>query len=208
MRSSVIRVLACSPRSSGNTDRMVHNFVQGVRASGANAEVSYLRDYTVLPCVACHFCAEDPAANCLLAKRDDAESLFRLIDEAPLVFIASPIFFYHLPAQFKGFVDRAQRFWGRRQRERKDPAWRQPPSRPGMVGLVAARTRGDNLFEGSMLTLKYFYELFDIKIEDACKLMGYEQPDDLASDGAACMCLYQLGVKAAAMVVEQAGQRC
>ena len=208
MRSSTVRVFACSPRASGNTDLMVHNFVQGVRSAGGSAEVTYLRDYTVLPCAVCHYCAEEPNANCLLAKRDDAETLFRLIEEAPLVCMVAPIFFYHLPAQLKCLIDRAQRYWVRRQRQLKSsPNWQAPPGRPGLVGLVAARTRGEKLFEGSMLTLKYFFDLFNVRVEDGCQLMGYDQPDDLARDGVACMRLYEMGVKAAALVTEYAGQR-
>jgi hypothetical protein len=187
---------------------MVHNFVQGVRASGGAAEVTYLRDYTVLPCAVCHYCAEDANNNCLLAKRDDADILFRQIEETPLMCLIAPIFFYHLPAQLKCLIDRAQRYWVRRQRQMKGaPHWQAPPSRPALVGLVAARTRGEKLFEGSMLTLKYFFDLFDIRVIDGCQLMGYEGPDELANDGVACMRLYEMGVKAAALVTEYAGQR-
>jgi hypothetical protein len=187
---------------------MVHNFAQGVRAAGGSVEVTYLRDYTVLPCVACHYCADEANANCLLAKRDDAEILFRQIEEAPLLCMVSPIFFYHLPAQLKSLIDRAQRYWVRRQRQYKSAPDRQaPPARPALVGLVAARTRGEKLFEGSMLTLKYFFDLFDIRVMDGCQLTGYDQPDDLARDGVACMRLYEMGVKAAALAAEHAGQR-
>ena len=205
MRSSTIRVLACSPRSSGNTDLMAHNFVQGVRTAGGIVEVTNLRDYTVLPCVVCHYCAEEAHSNCLLAGRDDAEMLFRQLEEAALVCVVSPIFFYHLPAQFKCLIDRAQRYWARRQRRPESAP--KPPGRPGFVGLVAARTRGEKLFEGSMLTLKYFFDLLDIQVVDGCQLMGYDQPDALANDGAACMRLHEMGVKAAALAAEHAGRR-
>ena len=206
--STTIRVFACSPRAGGNTDLMVHNFIQGVRSTGGNVEATYLRDCTVLPCTACRYCSEETNANCLLAKRDDAENLFRQIEVAPLVCVVSPIFFYHLPAQLKCLIDRAQYYWVRRQRQFKSSPDRQsPPVRPGLVGLVAARTRGEKLFEGSMLTLKYFFDLFDIRILDGCQITGYDQPDDLARDGVACMRLYEMGVKATALVAEYSGQR-
>ena len=208
MRSSTICVFACSPRASGNTDLMVHNFVQGVRSTKGSVEVTCLRDYNVLPCMACHYCSEETNVNCLLAKRDDAETLFRQIEAAALVCVLSPIFFYHLPAHFKCLIDRAQHYWVRRRREFTNSSNRQtPPVRPGLVGLVAARTRGEKLFEGSMLTLKYFFDLFDIRVVDGCNLTGYDQPDDLARDGVACMRLYEMGVKAAALAAEQSGRR-
>jgi len=204
MEGAAIRAFVCSPRSGGNTDVMAHHFVQGVRAAGGRAEVTRLRDYTVLPCAACRSCEEEANAGCLLAGRDDTDILFRQIEEAALVCLLSPIFFYHLPAQFKCLIDRAQLYWTRRQRLAASPA--KPPERPGLVGLVAARTRGEKLFTGSMLTLKYFFDLFDIRMMDACRLAGYDQPDDLARDGAACMRLHAMGVKAAALAADHAGR--
>jgi multimeric flavodoxin WrbA len=203
MGTFAIRAFACSPRVGGNTDLMAQYFIQGVRAAGGSAEVTKLRDYAVLPCMGCRCCAAEADAGCPLAGRDDAETLFRQIEEAPLLCVLSPIFFYHLPAQLKCLIDRAQRYWERRQRQ---PAPK-PPVRLGLVGLVAARTRGEKLFEGSMLTLKYFFELFDIQTMDGCQLTGYDQPDDLARDGAACACLYEMGVKAAALAAEYSRQR-
>lgn len=203
-----IRVLACSPRARGNSDFMVHNFVQGVRSSGGNVEVTFLRDFNILPCTVCHSCFEHPENKCILSGRDDAARIFQQLEDAPLVFIAAPIFFYHLPAQFKAFIDRAQCYWAKREKERKQPDW-QPPTtlRPGLAGLVAARTRGDKLFEGSLLTLQYFLDMFDIRLQESCQLMGYDGSNDLASDGVACMRLYELGAKAQAMVVENAGRQ-
>jgi hypothetical protein len=37
--------------------------------------------------------------------------------------------------------------------------------------------------------------------------MGYDQPDELARDGAACMRLYEMGVAAAALAAEYSRQR-
>ena len=208
MSTAPIRVFACSPRTSGNSDFMVHNFVQGVRGSGGHVEVTFLRDFNILPCNVCHHCFEHPESKCLLYGRDDASRLFQQLEDASLVFIAAPIFFYHLPAQFKAFIDRAQCYWAKRERARKQQGWTPNANpRPGLAGLVAARTRGDKLFEGSLLTLQYFLDLFDIRLQESCQMMGYDGPNDLASDGVACMRLYELGAKAQAMVVENAGRR-
>lgn len=208
MSTAPICVFACSPRAGGNSDFMVHNFVQGVRGSGGEVEVTFLRDYTILPCNVCHSCIDHPDNRCLLSDRDDAEKLFRRMQAAPLVFIAAPIFFYHLPAPFKAFIDRAQCHWERREKARKQPGWTPNPApRPGIAALVASRTRGDKLFEGSMLTLRYFFDTLDIRIMESCQLMGYDGPEELAVDGVACMRLYEMGAHAQAMVVENAGRK-
>lgn len=209
MHPAPIRVLACSPRARGNSDFMVHNFVQGVRSSGGHAEVSYLRDYNILPCTVCLSCMENSDSRCILTPRDDADLLFQQLLEAPLVFIASPIFFYHLPAQLKALIDRSQSYWAKREKARKAGTWTAAAAhtRPALAGLVAARTRGDKLFEGSLLTLQYFFDLLGLRLTESCQMMGYDNRDDLAADGVACMRLYELGAKAQAMVVENAGRQ-
>ncbi len=203
-----IRVLACSPRAKGNSDFMVHNFVQGVRSAGGEVEITFLRDYNILPCTVCHACFEDPKSKCILDSRDDTAKIFAQIQEAPLVFLAAPIFFYHLPAQFKAFIDRAQCHWAKREKLLKAGKFTPNPNpKPALAGLVAARTRGDKLFEGSILTLQYFLDMFDIKLHETCQMSGYDQPDDLAADGVACSRLFELGAKAQAMVVENCGRQ-
>lgn len=207
MTTAPIRVFACSPRAKGNTDFMVHNFAQGVRGAGGAVEISYLRDYTIKPCTACHACAENPKNHCILQNRDDVEKLFQHIIDAPLVVIAAPIFFYGLPATLKAFVDRGQRFWAQREQQRKAGTWEPCTNpRPAIVSLVAARSRGDKMFDGSLLTLQYFFDLFDIRIADTCQMMGYDASDELAADGVACQRLYEMGAKAQSLVVEHAGR--
>jgi multimeric flavodoxin WrbA len=178
---------------------MARNFVRGAQSFGCGAEVLRLREYSVLPCSACRACSEHPDAACPLGERDDAEFLFRRFAESPLICIAAPIFFYHLPAQLKALIDRSQRYWARRPPRGENPGQRAAP-RPGFVALVAARTRGDKLFEGSMLTLRYFLDVFDIRITEDCRLTGYDRPGELAGDDAACMRLFEMGAKAAALV--------
>lgn len=52
------RILACSPRKGGNTDAAARLFAKGVARSGCGgvAEILYLRNYRVLPCVDCNAC--------------------------------------------------------------------------------------------------------------------------------------------------------
>lgn len=208
MSIAPIQIFGCSPRPSGNSDFMVHNFVQGVRSAGGQADVHFLRDYTIIPCNVCHHCAEDPQSQCILASRDDVETIFQHMLQARIVFFAAPIFFYHIPAKCKGLIDRAQSRWVQREKVRKQGLWTANPNpKAAIVGLVAARARGDKIFEGSMLTLQYFLDLFDYRIAESCRLTGYDGPEDLASDGVACMRLYELGAQAQAMIVEGTGRQ-
>lgn len=195
----IIRVFACSPRANGNSDNMIKHFVQGVHSSDGVVEVTYLRDYKILPCTGCHSCAKSIENKCILANKDDTEMLFKQIEQASLVIFVSPIYFYALPANFKALIDRAQRFWVKTDQELGiSNIPRQ--YKPAIVALVAARQSGNKLFEGSLLTLKYFLDSFNIHISDTCQLLGFDKKNDIANDADTCAKLFNLGVKSQLML--------
>jgi len=106
--------------------------------------------------------------------------LFGPLLRAPLLLFASPIFFYHLPAQFKAFIDRGQSYYVRQ--ERGDPILAGLPQRQAGVALVAGRRKGEHLFSGSLYTLKYFLRPFRIALAEPLLLPGLDAPDDLTRD--------------------------
>ncbi len=215
-----ICILASSPRAGGNSESMAQYFAQGVRSAGGQANILFLRDRHVLPCRACYAChstyqdnssntptlqrAQAPSSGCILAKQDHVQDIFTHIAAAPLLFITAPIFFYHLPAQLKALIDRGQLLWEQKEKVAQNMTSPKPISKPAFIGLVAARKRGDKLFEGSLLTLRYFLRLFDMHIQDTCLMTGYDAPQDLAHDAKACAHLHTLGVQAQNMLVNTA----
>ena len=103
-------VLMCSPHAGGVSDTLAKSFAAGLDDGGYPAACIALREHPVLPCLGCGACVRAPHA-CVLACKDDAEWLFARFAEAPLVVLASPIFFYALPAGFKAWIDRGLEFW-------------------------------------------------------------------------------------------------
>ncbi len=170
-------VLACGPRARGNSDRAAELLAQGLTQAGANPRLVHLRDRRVSSCLGCQRCAGNPGYACVLQATDQAETLFGWIMAAPMVLLSSPIYFYHLPAGFKGFIDRAQRFYAARMDG--DAAMAALPARQALVCLVAGRPRGEKLFEGSLLTLKYFFWPFNITLATPLCLPGLDAPGDL-----------------------------
>ncbi len=177
--------LLCSPRPEGVSDTLARLFAEGAAEAGADIRLVPLRDYPVAPCIGCGACAEPPHM-CILSRatgtgaQDQAEELFDLLAAAPLVLLASPIYFYALPARFKALIDRGQRFWAARAHTRKAcAALPQPPIKPVLVGLVAGRPRGNQLFSGSLLTLKYFLAPLNAGIRETRLLRGLEKPADI-----------------------------
>lgn len=173
-------VLLCSPRVGGVTDTAARCFVQGLTDVGMSAQVLALRDYAVFPCTGCGACASPPHA-CLLADNDDADYLLHACAAAPLLFFASPIYFYHLPAHFKAFMDRAQRFWEQEQYVEQDHRGA-AQVRPALALLTAGRPRGAQLFTGALLSLKYFLQAFHVVLRETHQWYGMESVENLTTD--------------------------
>lgn len=176
-------ILACSPRKGGNSDAAALALAGGLERAGAEPRLVHLRERTVLPCLGCQACGKSRGHACALMGRDDAEELFSLIIRAPMLFITAPIYFYHLPAAFKGFIDRAQRYY--EARNAGDPGIEALPERSAHVCLISGRPRGERLFEGSLLSLRYFLWPFRVRLVEPLCLPGFDGPADLARDGEA-----------------------
>ncbi len=190
-------IFACSHRARGNSDRGAALLAQGVEEAGGRAEIVPVRDFEILPCLACQACLAHPQHCCVLQAKDQAEELFSRLENAPVVFFSSPIYFYHLPSRFKTWIDRGQRFWAKRQ----DAIPGQlasgllAPARLAHVALFAGRPRGERLFEGALVTLKFFLANFGITLAEPLLLRGKDEPGDLAADAGAEAELIGMGRK-------------
>ncbi|MBG0791078.1 MAG: flavodoxin family protein [Desulfovibrionaceae bacterium] len=175
-------IFACSHRRGGNTDRAAELLAEGVRAAGGRADILYVRNFKVMPCMACGYC--DEAVNrqgrerCVLGPEDDAHLLFERLFTARTALFASPIYFYHLPSQFKTWIDRSQQFWTARQTGEQWVAGL--PQRTARAVLAAGRPEGARLFDGALLTLKYFLHNFNMRLDDPLTLRGVDGRADLA----------------------------
>ena len=166
-------VLACSPRTGGNTDAAVSFIVDALEQQDVCAEVIYLRQFKIAPCQGCQKCAQERLGHCVLAGSDDAQSLLEKFLAYRNLFICSPIYFYHLPALLKALIDRSQCFYA---------MWLNGRLKISMgvakIILLAGRKKGENLFAGSLLTLKYFLSPFNYSLE-YLTLRGLDRAKDL-----------------------------
>ncbi len=192
-------ILAASPRKRGNCDTAAAICESALKDAGVDVTLLYLREFVVKPCVSCGVCREPglpfprpPAGgedyfNCPLGRADDLPALLDLLLAADRILVISPIYFYHLPASFKAFLDRLQAFW----REDAPAACGRGAGQPvgeaacrsmkpcGTI-LIAGRKTGDKLFEGSLLTLKYALANLDVSVGEPLLLRGLDGPNDLA----------------------------
>ncbi len=149
-----------SPREGGNSDQLLDKALEGARSAGAETKAIYPRDLKMCGCLECGGC--DKTGKCVV--EDDMQSVYTLLEEADVIFLASPIFFYGITAQAKALIDRSQAMWSKRMLERNPEERKQYDSGRGYLIAVGA-TRCKNLFEGVQLTAKYFFDAMDMSYD-------------------------------------------
>jgi multimeric flavodoxin WrbA len=98
-------ILKASPKQDGNTATMADEFARGVRDVGFNDIVEFkLNDLDIRPCQACAACLKTPYDGCIL--EDDFMTIFPHFRESDVIVFAAPIYWWHVCAQLKTFIDR------------------------------------------------------------------------------------------------------
>ena len=144
-----------SPRRGGNTETLLDMFLKGCRHSGAACEKIALYEHTISPCRELYGCKKD--GRCII--RDDMDRILSHICDATIVIVASPIFFYNVSAPTKAMIDRCQALWVKKYKLRL-PVSTIKDRKGVFIGVGA--TKGENLFIGAQLTIKYFFDAIDV----------------------------------------------
>jgi Multimeric flavodoxin WrbA len=97
-----IIAISGSPRVNGNTDILLNEALQAAKSEGAQTQLIRLSDYKLEPCQACMSCAT--AGKC--ARKDDGETLYKLLTEADGIVLGAPSYFQNVPGPMKIFIDR------------------------------------------------------------------------------------------------------
>ena len=180
-----------SPRKGGNSDRLLDRALEGAGSAGATITRIYARDLKMAGCIECGGC--DRTGRCVV--EDDMQGVYPLMEEADVIFLASPIFFYGVTAQVKAVIDRAQANWNKRLIEKPAEGRRIPESGRGyLIGVGASR--GKNLFEGAILTAKYFYDALDMSYEGGLFFRRLEKQSDAGNDSEIMQKAFEFGMDA------------
>ena len=175
-----------SPRRQGNTELLLDKALEGASEAGAEVEKVLVSKLKISPCLEIYACLKD--GNCSI--RDDMQPLYKKLLEADHVVFASPIFFYSITSQAKAIVDRSQALWVRRhvlgmgkedKRERR-----------GVFVSVGA-TRGEKLFDGAVLTVKYFFDAIGVKYAGDLLVRGIDDKGQIEERPAALQDAFRLG---------------
>jgi multimeric flavodoxin WrbA len=175
-----------SPRRQSNTEILLDRALEGVRGAGAEVEKVLVSKLKVSPCLEIYACRKD--GNCSI--KDDMQLLYDKLLEADHIIFASPIFFYGITSQAKAVVDRCQALWMRRHV--LGMAKEDKRERRGVFISVGA-TRGAKLFDGAVLTVKYFFDAIGVKYFGDLLVRGIDNKGQIKEHPAALEDAFRLG---------------
>jgi multimeric flavodoxin WrbA len=180
-----------SPRRGGNTEVLLKEALRGAGGAGAEVEEVFLRDKTISPCLEIYGCKKD--GQCVI--QDDFQDVLEKMIRADVLLLASPIFFYAVSAHTKILIDRCQSLWVKRYLLNLPVA----PGRSRRKGALIAvgATRGKRLFEGVLLTVRYFFDALDVDLAETLLVRGVDDKGEILGHPDLIEAAYKLGRKLA-----------
>jgi hypothetical protein len=148
--------LAGSPRRGGNTDLLLAEVMKGAKSKGAGVKTIVLNYLKISPCQHCDACFE--AGVCKV--KDDMQTVYREMEKADRIVLASPVQFMGVSAQAKAMIDRCQALWARKYILKQPPLGDRRP-RKGLFIAVGGMKLA-HLFEPSLATVRALFKVIDV----------------------------------------------
>lgn len=143
-----------SPRRQGNSATLAETFLETAEAAGARVRRFHLGRLHPSGCIACQAC-KTRSERCVL--EDDLTGALEAVREADGLLIATPVYFYDVPAQLKAFLDRWYSFFKPEYFARED-ASRLPPGKTGV--LVVTQRAPEEFFSDTVVRLAHLLRRF------------------------------------------------
>lgn len=102
--SKKIVVLNGSPRPKGNTAALIAAFTRGAEASGNTVTAFLLDKMDIHGCKSCFGGGKNPDSPCV--QKDDMDKIYPAYQEADIVVLASPLYYWTISGQLKCAIDR------------------------------------------------------------------------------------------------------
>lgn len=152
-----MKVLALmgSSRNNHNTDKFLDLFIERFNLANEDFKRVNLKDLEYSDCISCYGCSKVP--RCVV--KDDLTELYKDVEDADLIIMASPIYFNSLTGNMKNFIDRMQVYWARKFILKLPPL-----SKKYVVALMnGGAPLTDTQFTGAELVLDHFLKLMNSK---------------------------------------------
>lgn len=98
-----------SPRGKGNSTSLANAFCDTAKDLGAEVSVYELNKMNYRGCQGCGLC-KTKLDHCAL--KDDLSPLLEEIKQADVLVMATPVYFFDVSSQMKGFIDRTYSYCG------------------------------------------------------------------------------------------------
>ncbi|MFW6126006.1 MAG: flavodoxin family protein, partial [Chloroflexota bacterium] len=172
----------------GNTDLLLQEVLKGTEGQGVEVEKLIVDKLNISPCKEYNACLK--TGNCVI--RDDMDGIYEKLLQANVVIVASPMFFYGVTSQLKALIDRCQALWARRYVLKQEP----DSERKGAFVAVGA-TKGEKLFDGSILTMKYFFQAIGVQYAGDLLIRSVDRKGEIKDHPTALTDAFELGRKLA-----------
>lgn len=96
-----------SPRKKANTQTLVQAVLDGAAEKGAETRLVNLRDLAINGCLGCEGCKKH-LGKCV--QKDDLTPLLQELTTYDAIVMGTPVYWFHVTAQFKMLVDRLYSF--------------------------------------------------------------------------------------------------
>ena len=163
--------------------------LEGAKSQQAEVKKIIVDKLKIAPCKEFYGCEKD--GNCVI--RDDMDDIYPALLDTDRIIVASPMFFYGVSAQLKALIDRCQALWARKYVLKEGITAK---TRKGAFIAVGA-TKGENLFEGSILTVQYFFQAFGVDYVDELLIRSVDKRGEIKEHPSALSDAFELGKKLA-----------
>lgn len=99
-----IIILNGSPRAKGNTSALTAAFSKGAEESGNRVTEFLLEDMNIHGCKGCFGGGKNPESPCV--QKDDMDKIYPVFNEADIVVLATPLYYWTISGQLKIAFDR------------------------------------------------------------------------------------------------------
>ncbi len=161
--------IAGSPRRNGNTDLLLAEFIKGAKSKDAEVKTIVLNDLNIAPCQHCDACLK--AGKCRI--NDDMQMVYRELEKADVIVLASPIQFTGVTAQMKAMIDRLQSLWVKKY-ILKIPPLGDERERKGFFISVGGR-KVANLFEPALAMIKTVFIILNVTYAGELLFRGIDE---------------------------------
>ena len=99
-----VLILQGSPRANGNTAWMAEEYKKAAEAAGYEVTLVNVARKKIAGCLACEYCHNKGNGACI--QKDDMQELYPLMNEAEVLVLAAPIYYFTLCAQIQVPIQR------------------------------------------------------------------------------------------------------